>query len=537
MAMNKKAHVILILFCLALGAATHAAAAEYAIWTGEGDGTSWSDDANWYRRTSSRGGQVYAMATNAPAVVLDSEFTAATVWFNTEDHALTGPIRLSGGQLNVLTNLSFGANPMGGGFFCVTPGNTAHYFRANQNAKILAEDISIIGGSESAPMDYFDVGANEYQRFQTQCEYTQTGGQFRVWTKTFNVGGLGTTKGIGILDLSAVDNGMLKATRAANIGSFRGTCRGTVALGRGWTVAFGTAEAPLSTVNVGYNSYADSVADGNYSMVGGSFGLFATNATIAAGWEARSPHYARMVFDGVTNLTVHVPGAFTLSQHGRNYNEMIDMSGLFDAYNCTNIVFNVGKIILGITVNTGAGITGSGHLRLGRGRGVVGDLAMGTQSATSKVRGVLDLRGMELVVTTFLNCGVSGIVSNTVDGVSSGLALVDACANCPTNAYLSPMAVDFAADPEPSNSRERVGASWAETANDWYWGFKWEGNHVAEIEALMNGSQPKLVVDASGLSAPFAARCGVHYSAADNATYLGVPLWRRPMDGFVIMIR
>ena len=32
--------------------------------------------------------------------------------------------------------------------------------------------------------------------------------------------------------------------------------------------------------------------------------------------------------------------------------------------------------------------------------------------------------------------------------------------------------------------------------------------------------------------------CGrIAACAADNATYLGVPLWRRPMDGFVIMIR
>lgn len=534
-----KTTVVRTLFVACLfGAVAQAGATDYySIWTGTDDGTSWSSAPNWYQRTSDSG-PVYAMATNASAVVVDADVSAATVWFNTTDYTSTGPILLSGGQLAVQRYLSFGANPAGGGIFCRTPGNIAHYFRATQNVQILATNISIIGGSDSAPLRYFDVGANEYSSYATQCEYTQTGGAFRVWTEAFIVGGMGTKKGVGTLDLAAVDNGVLKAINTANIGSFRGECRGTVALGRDWTVAFGTADAPLSAINVGYVSYNDSVAEGNLSMTGGSAEIYATNILMAAGSSARSPHYATMVFDGVTNLVLNVPGTFTLSRHGRAYNETINMRGLFDAYTCSNIVFDVGKLLFGITAHTGSSITGNGNLRLGRGRGTVGDLVMGTHGTASPVRAVMELNGMALSVTNFLNCGVSGIISNTVEGVSSGLALEGACASCATNVYLSPTVVDFTADPAPTDDMEKVVAATSDSANDWYWGMRWEGNHAAEIEALMEGAEPLLMLNTSGLSETFAERCGVHYSAQDDATYLGVPICRRSLvKGMTIILR
>lgn len=200
--------------------------------------------------------------------------------------------------------------------------------------------------------------------------------------------------------------------------------------------------------------------------------------------------------------------------------------GFLDLRSCTNLLLDVDGTmnIGGVGSKIGAnGPTGHGFVYLPAGTASIGNVNVGGARDSIYGEGELWLSNTVIVVSNSVLIGQTGLVTNQVNGLSSGLDLsstnISLVASNATSANMyGRLFVNFRADPI--------------NAFKPYWGLKIKGNEIAFVQGLTNSLNVKVIN--TGLSPANQAKLGVYYNTAGDYTYLGVsPL----VSGSLLLIR
>jgi hypothetical protein len=280
-----------------------------------------------------------------------------------------------------------------------------------------------------------------------------------------------------------------------------------VRLGENWDVRIGSAAAPINQMIIGYGD--GKCATGIVSVASGSFAAFATNLWMTYG---KSPSASSSILAGASDFMLRAQTAYIgYDQDGRQVRAEIDASA------SGNASVDFGTLRLGYNSNSPHQY---GRLALGRGAGIAGTIYMGVPAdpIESSRAARLELNGFELVVTNRVEIRRSGQVRITVNGKSAGPSIASSASLIFTDARTtaSGPGIDIVFNALPEGVR-RASVSNHDAI---LWGFKWEGDRVADIGALIAGG--KIAYDASGLDALTAAVTGVFHDPATNATYIGL---------------
>jgi len=137
----------------------------------------------------------------------------------------------------------------------------------------------------------------------------------------------------------------------------------------------------------------------------------------------------------------------------------------------------------------------------------------------------LNLSNAVMTVTNQATLKQTGLVLTTLDGSCSGLDLLT------TNLvvaepfvthpqYYGHIDLDFKSDPvDPQQD---------------YWGLRLQGNATSHLQSLTSAVPPRLTWDISALSSFNQERFGIHYDAANDRTFVGLP---RLPSGTLILVR
>ena len=379
------------------------------------------------------------------------------------------------------------------------------------------------GGAFNAALTDFAVGyGNGNSTGETHGELLGgEGTSVDVVTKTFRVGSSpGNGKASGIVDFTASDGGALSATASFSVG-FRNSL-GEVRLGENWDVQIGSPSAPVKQMDVGYGDGKS--ATGLVSVASGCFAAYATNLWMTYG---KSPSASATIQTGASDFTLWAQNAYVgHDQDGRQVRGEIDASASTNA-----------SVVLG-TLRMGYASSGSpsffGRLALGRGAGTVESLYMGV--GADPVEGLrcsrLVLSGFEMGVATRLEIRRSGQIQVGVAGKSAGPAIASTASLVftDTRTTASGPGVDIVFSALPEGMRR------ASVLNHdaILWGFKWEGDRVADIGTLI--ADGKVAYDTSALDAATADATGVFHDAATDATYIGLYV-RTAQDPLLVIVR
>jgi hypothetical protein len=335
----------------------------------------------------------------------------------------------------------------------------------------------------------------------------------------------------GRLDAAATENGKLTVASSFQLGCQQnGQYRcGELLLGTNWTVRIGAEDAPAYECWFSVPSFGKGIClyESRFTMEGGSFEAYCTNIVVAG--TAMNTQYASTSEVRLSRLTNAVVRADTLlvGEVSRQTSTSCSSSGVLDMGDASNIRLDVGTIHVGYTAYTNSSsFSGNSVVRLGSGKGTVGDCVVGNGSrSNSPVYGLLELNGMRLAITNGLILGAHGTVTNNVSDAPSGF---DISAGV-TPILSGKMVINFTQVPE-----EKLLATVA-NADGVCWGLAWTGDHAGEINALIAAN--RIVVDTSALAADAAAATGVFYDAATDATYIGFYTRGRGPQGTVVTVQ
>lgn len=335
----------------------------------------------------------------------------------------------------------------------------------------------------------------------------------------------------GRLDAASTENGKLTVLSKLQLANqSNGSIRfGEILLGTNWSVRIGSQEAPAAECgfSVPTGDKASTSYQSLFHMEGGRFEAYCTNF-IVAGLPVtnKSTRYNCTAQVSLLKLTNAVIRASTLvvGEVARNWGSGCTAYGTLDLGDATNVCLDIGVLRIGCTTYTNyTGFAGSSVYRTGSGEGTVGTLTIGNGYRSDHAFGLFELNGMRLAVTNGLTLGKNGTLTNNVCGVSSGLALSGE--EPPTIA--GKMMINFARNPDG------WGSATESTADSIRWGFKWAGNHVDEVNALVSAG--KINWDVSALEVKAASATGVFYDTSTKATYVGYYM-RKTVDGTFIRI-
>ena len=338
----------------------------------------------------------------------------------------------------------------------------------------------------------------------------------------------------GSLNLQNSGGGTLKALslNVGHTGAFNTkNAEGHINIGSNWTVRIGTSGLRDGLLLLGERAAA---ATGTVTMAEG--GTFEANLNqLYVGKECL------VAGEGVLDLSalkgaVEIRTTYTVIASGGSG----PAYGVVDAGNSTSVVFSVVNS-LDIGYGNGGARTGDayGKLALGRGTGLAAaSVRLGNRNTLTETNlGLLQLNGMELSVSNSIVLSRSGAVRSVVDGKSSGLNLLSNSSSAvsydgsvvTTVANGGGIGITFVSPPPG----KRTAASPA-AADSICWGFKWAGNHAADVNTLITAA--KLAYETSTLDAVTAAATGVFYDAATDATYIGFYTRDRGPSGTMIRI-
>ena len=144
----------------------------------------------------------------------------------------------------------------------------------------------------------------------------------------------------------------------------------------------------------------------------------------------------------------------------------------------------------------------------------------------------LELSGFELAVATRLEVRRSGRIQVEAVGKSAGPAIASTASLIFTDARTtaSGPGVDIVFAPLPEGVRRATASS----HDAILWGFKWAGDHVADIGTQIDDG--KVAYDTSALDSATADATGVFYDAATDATYIGLYV-RTAQDPLLVIVR
>ena len=504
------------------GVAASASAANFFDWTGEaGDGL-WSTPGNW---TISDPGNVPAngarFIANAAEISIDQPQTVGDIKIGHADttESLLPTVVLLGGELTVTRNFGVGCSQYDIGYVRSYPSLAPNWRGSNAGTLVLRNSDLQVGTSE-ARAGFIGVGAAIVSQGGSGVgNFTMTNGTFSAYVGDVYVGysAQNNSLGKGRVDLQTVADGVLDISGSLFVAKAQNsTSVGELKLGTNWTVRVGTPGAATGSLFLGTGGSwgTGSSPDGLFGMVGGSFEAYVSAISMATTATTSPKYKGRLYLTALTNVVLSA-GSVTICTSGGNWGDGSVVYGELDASTCTNVTFNAGSLTVMTTSRIYTSRDEKGILRLGRGAGTVGSVTLGNGgSGGTRQYGLIDLKGFQMTLTNEVKVAGCGIVSNDVNGVSSGFALNETATLAQSDGK---MYVTFSRDPE--GLFKPVSPARAE---DCYWGFKWAGDHVTDVQALVDAG--KLVVDTTGLSAKFLAKYALYYSAKDDTTYLGVPV-------------
>lgn len=307
-----------------------------------------------------------------------------------------------------------------------------------------------------------------------------------------------TQQGFGSVDFYETKEGSLVVTNSCQIG-YGPMSFGRVLLGDGWRVRLGREEKALPLLAIGCHEVdSHRGAQGALHMKSGSFAAFADEFYVAG-----------RCCDGAHGGLVTGTADFRLvadrARIGCDWGNR-PCDGVVDAGASTNASFAIKEYLcLGWNLNDGMAPKAYGRLDLGRGEGSVGRLLIGVDGDPIDVR---------------------------ADGVSAGLELSPSATidwlGERTDATGAGIEIDFVSRPA-GFKRTALG-----NHVGFYYGFKWGGNHLAEVEAMVAAGQ--IGWKATGLEPREAEAVGVFYDVVTDATYIGLPL-RKAREGSILLLR
>lgn len=327
-------------------------------------------------------------------------------------------------------------------------------------------------------------------------------------------------EGDGLVDFSTNDGGRFDMSFTFYIAS---TARaiGKMLLGEDWTFRMSMDQPHDYSFNVGHECTEGGV--GLFSMKSGRF----EGAPYALRVGYNGKNLDARVDLGRSDVFLDTPEAYV----GYGWSGSDKIRGVFDASASTNVTFNATKMWLGFRE---AEYDIFGHLLLGRGQGTVSEMIVGAryEPIPGLRQGLLDLKGFRMKLTTSAELRRTAQIRVVAEKGSAGLDVArDAVLNVidtRTEASGPVMTIDFrgpAADKIctlPSNG------------DSIYWGFKWDGDHVDEVNAMVAAGT--IVYETNGLSARDGSLIGVFYDAKTDATYIGCHT-RQARDGTMLLIR
>lgn len=511
----------MVAFCATVGFAAVGSAENFWDWTGEaGDGL-WSTPGNWNssdQKFPPAGGGYFLTKSGPFTVTLDGTYTIGDIKVSAAEASMPY-VTLIGGELDVKGRFGVGYSEAYG----YTTGSSNYpSWRYAQCGSLVTTGTTIRVGTSTARAVFVGVGSGGSDgNATTKGWLTLNGGVFEAYVNNawFGYNGQNTCAVTGVFDAQSVANGVLDSKGSLGVGrGYASTRIGQVLLGTNWTVRVGSPAAANGSLVVGsYFIYtSDCSADGLFSMSGGSFEAYVSTISLGDTMSCARPTGKGLVkLEGLTNVVLVATNSVLLGRNTRSTSEGQTVFAEIDASTCTNVTFETPSLTMNTTYLQ-SGRTTHGVLRLGRGAGTVGSVTMGNVAGTAITRqyALIDLKGFQMTLTNEVKVAGCGIVSNDVNGVSSGFALNETATLAQSDGK---MYVTFSHDPE--GLFKPVSPARAE---DCYWGFKWAGDHVSDVQALIDAG--KLVVDTTGLSAKFLAKYALYYSAKDDTTYLGVPV-------------
>jgi len=173
-----------------------------------------------------------------------------------------------------------------------------------------------------------------------------------------------------------------------------------------------------------------------------------------------------------------------------------------------------GSIRIGQSSNTFAG-KAQGYLNLPTGNATTGNLLLGGTNASFS-SGQVKLHSTQFAVTNSLVIDLTGRLTNDMAGVSGGIDVI----STDTNDFLINAGgiMHLLYDQDPDDPKET------------YWSLRMTGDQIEHFQWL--NDQGRLTWDASGMAASHLPRLGIHYSAYQDKTYVGL----REMGGTLIML-
>jgi hypothetical protein len=480
--------------------------AEATTWTGSGDGTSWTETANWGGNPVPAAGGTATFNSTATGVTLlgDREIANLDVGLDgtgsfefTDDFelAVTGTTfvgRRTSADATGTWTVSTGAVTLGSDG---SPGDL-YIGRDDQNTGVATGTLNVNGGQFRAHLTEFQVGdTTAYNEggygVGTFNASSYNGSSLLIDTANLWIANGSTLTSQPTSGTVTLGNTSNTATQRINVATGMSIARdrkatGTFTLNANGHLAVGTPESRAFTLMGVFGSYFDGRAEGSLTANGGTFELY--GSTLRLGQTSTSTG---------TNIGVQAAGTLDLNalSFGGPGESVFDVDTVDIASFGQDGARREGTLLLG------AGTVRMGTLTLSRTTGV---------GAGSFAR--LDLNGTLATVDTSVAINNLGDVNVFVNGSDAGFSLPSSAGALAINSG-GRMDIDF------DNPTDWTAPATAETATGIYYGLKWGGDHATTLTNLLN---TRLFLTDSFSGAFASAAPEIFYDEDTDATYVGI---------------
>lgn len=266
----------------------------------------------------------------------------------------------------------------------------------------------------------------------------------------------------------------------------------------------------------------------------GSFGFLTVTNTTLVWTNTSSTAYAGLSGSGTLDV-VDSTMSFRAFLYVANYNGATGTVHLVDSDVTNRLSLIVGNIAgsFGSITQSGGSLTVNDYFRLpanGTGIYLANDavfkgkwVAVAAYGSGTTAIGRVDLSGTQRVfrVSSSLAVGTQGAgsITNRVAQYAGGIDLVDASVTLSVGGNGN-IHIAFEEDPVELGM---------------YWGLRWKGDHVADLNALHDAVPAKLTWDVDRLDSYYRADVGIHYDG--TYTYVGIPVDRFVPKPTLIMVQ
>lgn len=470
-------------------------------------------------------GNIKILSGGTAALTVGSTGTAGSIFVgagNATPSVSTGTLALgSGVQLSLV-----GA---GSAFYIAgQSANTGATGVASTGAVVMEAGSSLILGSGSARSQWYVGRQQSGGSTAANGSFSGQGGQLSAYLSTLIVGqnlrassNTSAQTGIGSVNLSGLTSALVDTTNLYIGNANENSANGSLTLGDSSTLTVGAGAMEIG-VNTNGNTarLTNTTVTGVLNLGSGSdvtIGSAGGRAAVVIG-RNNSRNGANLVAEGTVSsgsgsaISAHLSSLTIGSQERTDAGPVsYRATGIMDFRQANVTAFDVsGNVTIGYHSGTAQG--SQGELRLPEmyanigGNLIVGDTETGGGSQASS-SGLLDLVGTHVFVDGNARFNATGRAKIAVNGQSAGLRLDS------DSTFTLTLAGSSATD---ENSAYYITFADAE-ATGLYYGFAWEGNHLAAVQALVDGYYITWANNMTGDYTP-----GVFYDALSDVTYVGV---------------